>query len=56
MFDRMGQLGVLQPEMIAKYKQHVDNLDRYNLEDEEDDIIMPGEEDIEEEDEEDEPV
>lgn len=50
MFERMEALGVLSAEMGKKYKQHVDNLNRYNLEEnEDDDIIMPGIEDEDDE-------
>ena len=27
LFDRLGSLQILQPDMIEKYKQHVDNLE-----------------------------
>ena len=55
MFDRLGALGILSPEMIAKYKQHVENLEHYN-DDDDDDIIVPGLEDEDDEEEEEDEV
>lgn len=49
MFDRLGQLGVLKQEMIAKYKQHVDNLENFVEEQDDDDIVVPEHEEDEEE-------